>query len=161
MHAANQRSGPVNWDSWAAGDRCPFDAPRPERSADWDAVAVLATATLYLPLNQAYRGHCLLIYDVRHATRPDQLTAAEWASFTGDLHRATGAVLDVCRPDHVNVASLGNVMPHLHWHIVPRYKHDPRWGAPIWLADATAEPRTELPADERAALLDALRSRLR
>jgi diadenosine tetraphosphate (Ap4A) HIT family hydrolase len=33
-------------------------------------------------------------------------------------------------PDHMNVESLGNVMPHLHWHIFPRCKNDGRWGAP-------------------------------
>ena len=27
---------------------------------------------------------------------------------------------------------LGNSMPHLHWHLVPRYMSDPMWGRPIW-----------------------------
>jgi diadenosine tetraphosphate (Ap4A) HIT family hydrolase len=161
MPANGERSCTVDWERWAAGERCPFDAPRAANTDEWDAVATLATATLYLPTAQTYRGHCILVYDVRHATRPDQLTLDEWTRFTADLHRATTAIVDVCRPDHVNVASLGNVMPHLHWHIVPRYKTDPRWGAPIWLADAADEPRVELPSRERGELLDALRRRLR
>ena len=33
----------------------------------------------------------------------------------------------------MNVEQMGNALPHLHWHIVPRYKDDPRWGKPIWV----------------------------
>lgn len=36
------------------------------------------------------------------------------------------------KPDHMNYELLGNSVPHLHWHIAPRYKTDPRWGRPIW-----------------------------
>ncbi len=32
----------------------------------------------------------------------------------------------------MGIKCLGNSSPHLHWHIVPRYKHDPRWEQPIW-----------------------------
>jgi diadenosine tetraphosphate (Ap4A) HIT family hydrolase len=108
-----------------------------------------------------YRGHCVLVFDPRHATRLDQLSAAEWSSYAGDLHACVKAVVDVCRPDHVNVESLGNVMPHLHWHVIPRYKHDPKWGFPVWAAEGQAQPERRLPSDERTTLLDALRDALR
>jgi len=32
----------------------------------------------------------------------------------------------------MDVELLGNSNPHLHWHIIPRYRSDPRWGRPIW-----------------------------
>lgn len=35
-------------------------------------------------------------------------------------------------PDKINLASLGNVVPHLHWHIIPRYKNDTNFPNPIW-----------------------------
>jgi diadenosine tetraphosphate (Ap4A) HIT family hydrolase len=151
----------MNWDALAAGDGCMFDAPRPDHTEHWDAVATLAAATLYLPKDQTYRGHCILVFDPRHAIRPDQLTAGEWAAFTADLHRAVTAVMWVCKPDHINIASLGNVVPHLHWHVVPRYKTDPRWGGPIWTADAADAAPRHLPAAERAELLARLRDELR
>ena len=40
----------------------------------------------------------------------------------------------------MNYELLGNSDPHLHWHIIPRYKTDPRWGAPIWESDPPAIP---------------------
>ena len=139
---------------------CPFDAPRADCNEEWDLIAPLASSSLYLSKNQTYRGHCLLILDLRHATRPDELSMHEWASFCADLYRAESAVVRTVRPDHINIAALGNVVPHLHWHIVPRYRNDPRWGAPIWPAVATDMPDTRLAADEHARLILELRAAL-
>lgn len=36
--------------------------------------------------------------------------------------------------DKVNLATLGNVVPHLHWHVIPRFKDDPHFPAPVWAA---------------------------
>jgi diadenosine tetraphosphate (Ap4A) HIT family hydrolase len=119
-------------------------------------VAPLSVASLYLSRNQTYRGHCLLILE-RHATRLDELSVAEWSAFSTDLHRSVGAITGTVRPDHINVASLGNLVPHLHWHIVPRYRSDPRWGAPIWSTDM---PDTRLTAAEQRELIKDLRAAL-
>jgi len=35
-------------------------------------------------------------------------------------------------PDKINLASLGNQVPHLHWHVIPRFKDDPHWPFAIW-----------------------------
>ena len=66
----------------------------------------------------------------------------------------------MCKPDHMNVESLGNVMPHLHWHVIPRYKDDGRWGHPIWAPDVTQQPERRLAPDDRATLLTELRGAL-
>ncbi|MFS2215615.1 HIT family protein [Telluria sp. Tellsp104] len=42
------------------------------------------------------------------------------------------AVREVMQPLKVNVASLGNVVPHLHWHVIPRYADDAHFPAPVW-----------------------------
>ena len=60
------------------------------------------------------------------------------------------------KPDHINIASLGNVMPHLHWHIIPRYRADPRWGGPIWPEEA----QHRLTAADEAALKGLLKQML-
>ena len=89
------------------------------------------------------------------------MTAAEWRAFCDDLFLAQVAVVQATRPDHVNVELLGNVVPHLHWHIVPRYFGDPRWGMPIWTTPLSAMPDTQLDAADRATLVAAIRAALR
>ena len=141
------------WEQLRRGSGCPFDSRRADASDEWDLVSRLSASSLYLTKNQTYRGHCVLVLDLRHAVRPDQLSGEEWATFCADLHEAETAVARIVKPDHINVASLGNVVPHLHWHIIPRYRTDPRWGGPIW----PEEVRTALEPDERERLLRALR----
>jgi len=148
----------TQWDALARGIDCPFCAPRPDSTDHWDFVAKLSISSLYLNGNQTYHGHCQLVFDPRHANRPDELKADEWASFSRDLYVAQDAIVRTVRPDHINLESLGNVVPHLHWHIVPRYKTDPRWGAPVWLSALAEMGDTALPTADREALISALRA---
>jgi diadenosine tetraphosphate (Ap4A) HIT family hydrolase len=150
----------LGWQTLVDGDGCQMDAPRPASNDFWDLVAPLSVSSLYLAKNQTYRGQCSLIFDVRHAARPDQLTASEWSAFCADLFAAQHAVIAVTQPDHINVESLGNVVPHLHWHIIPRYVGDPRWGMPIWTTPLSAMAETRLEPAEREALLRQLRDAL-
>ena len=68
-------------------------------------------------------------------------------------------------PDKVNLASLGNMVPHLHWHVIPRWRDDRHFPEPVWGRAATG--RDEAVAARRAAAearlpayLDLLRARL-
>ena len=65
---------------------------------------------------------------------------AEWSDLS-TIERDTmmAAVLQVetvlrncLKPTKVNLASLGNVVPHLHWHVIARFDWDARWPAPVW-----------------------------
>ena len=148
------------WQALVDGAGCQMDAPRPESNEHADLVAPLSVSSLYLAKNQMYRGQCVLIFDLRHAARPDQLTSDEWAAFCADLYRAQNAVVAVTGPDHINIESLGNVVPHLHWHIIPRYVGDPRWGMPVWTTPLSAMPDRDLDASDREMLLRRLREAL-
>ena len=148
------------WDSLARGEACPLDAPRPSSNDHWDLVATLSVSSLYLTANQTYRGHCQLIFDSRHVARPDQLSAGEWTALCADLFAAQAAIVRAVQPDHLNVESLGNVVPHVHWHIIPRYRDDPRWGSPIWLTSLADMIDTRLRDGERQALIGRLRQAL-
>ncbi|MEW6691381.1 MAG: HIT family protein [Pseudomonadota bacterium] len=44
----------------------------------------------------------------------------------------TRVMNDLFRPDKMNIAALGNVVPQLHIHHIARYRHDPAWPAPVW-----------------------------
>jgi diadenosine tetraphosphate (Ap4A) HIT family hydrolase len=39
---------------------------------------------------------------------------------------------EVLHPDKVNVASLGNMVPHLHWHVIPRWRGDRHFPDAVW-----------------------------
>jgi diadenosine tetraphosphate (Ap4A) HIT family hydrolase len=146
-----------HWEQFARGTGCPLDAPRPAANEYWDFVAAFTVSSLYLSKNQTYRGHCQLIFDPRHVARVDLLSSDEWRALCDDLFKAQAAVMRTVRADHLNVESLGNVVPHVHWHIVPRYQGDPRWGSPIWLTSLDDMIDTRLPVEEQRELIERLR----
>lgn len=148
------------WDALIRGENCPVCAPRPDSNEYHDKVADLSVSTLYLVRNQTYRGYCVMIFNSRHVTGLEHLTAAEHDAFSADLRRAAQAIFKTAQPDLMNYATLGNVIPHLHYHIIPRYKNDPRWGAPIWESDLSTMQVTTMKAAEFTKLRDDLRAAL-
>ena len=50
------------------------------------------------------------------------------------------ALRALAAPDKINLAALGNMVPHLHWHVIPRWRDDSHFPAPIW---AAANPARE------------------
>jgi diadenosine tetraphosphate (Ap4A) HIT family hydrolase len=139
---------------------CPLCAPRPDDSPGWLKVAQLSVSTLYLERNQTYRGHCMLMYDPGHVTGLEKLEPAEYERVMADLGRAARAIAAAVQPDHMNYASMGNVVPHLHWHIVPRYRSDPRWGLAIWTEDPAKMPVTRLAEAQYQELAALIRGKL-
>ena len=85
---------------------------------------------------------------------------AEWTDLPPpDRSRIMQAVAKVetvlreqLQPTKVNLASLGNMVPHLHWHVIARFDWDARWPAPVWAPKqrevAQAEARLALPLNE-------------
>ncbi|MGE4336376.1 MAG: HIT family protein [Pigmentiphaga sp.] len=94
-----------------------------------------------------WRRHVAEMTDLQAAER-DRLMSAVWC--------VEAAQRGVLRPRKVNLASLGNQVPHLHWHVIPRWTDDPAYPDAIWAparrpgADPVAAAdlaryRTELP----------------
>ena len=77
-----------------------------------------------------------------------------------DLRLAHCAIVAVTQPDHINIALLGNTIPHLHWGIIPRYNGDPRWRRLIWTTSRSEIPAVRLSTDERSQLIADLKSEL-
>lgn len=142
----------MDWAQRVAGADCPFDGPLPDCDEERYRVRRLSASTLYLDRNQAYRGHGVLIFDRRHATRIDELSADEWQALAADLRAACRAIVAAVEPDHLNVESLGNMVPHLHWHIFPRFRNDGRWGRAVWTTDPADMPVEIMPPAECAGL---------
>jgi diadenosine tetraphosphate (Ap4A) HIT family hydrolase len=50
------------------------------------------------------------------------------------------------QPTKVNIAALGNVVPHLHWHVIARFDWDSHFPAPVWSAPQRAVDLAKLAA---------------
>jgi ATP adenylyltransferase len=149
-----------HWNALVNGDGCPLCAPRADDTPFWLKVATLGVSTVYLDRNQTYRGHSQLVFDPRHTVGLESLDAGEYAAFMDDLRTAASAISSACQPDLMNYTSLGNVVPHLHWHIVPRYRNDPRWGGPIFTTTREEMRETSLAEQEYVQIAAAIRERL-
>jgi diadenosine tetraphosphate (Ap4A) HIT family hydrolase len=64
---------------------------------------------------------------------------------------AESALRALLRPDKVNLACLGNVVPHIHWHVVPRFRDDARFPNVVW-GPRVRDARRHLPGGFREAL---------
>jgi diadenosine tetraphosphate (Ap4A) HIT family hydrolase len=82
---------------------------------------------------QFYHGYCILIAR-RHATELSQLADEERRAFLDEMCRLARAVEECFQPRKLNYELLGNQVPHLHWHLFPRYDHDPEVRKPVWTA---------------------------
>ena len=81
--------------------------------------------------DQNYRGYCRvdLINHVKEMTDLDEETRNE---FMGVIFQPEKIIKEYLQPDKINLASLGNITPHLHWHIIPRYFFDNHFPNSIW-----------------------------
>jgi diadenosine tetraphosphate (Ap4A) HIT family hydrolase len=63
-------------------------------------------------------------------------------------------VRDVMQPDKINLASFGNMVPHLHWHVIPRYTDDVHFPQPVWgQVQRASQPQSLQLRRERLELL--------
>ncbi|QLI82621.1 HIT family protein [Chitinibacter fontanus] len=83
-----------------------------------------------------YPGFCRVILQ-QHAAEMTDLPAAQRQALMEIVWAVETIVRNTLQPTKINVASLGNVVPHVHWHIIPRWLDDLHFPAPIW---ATAAP---------------------
>lgn len=104
-----------------------------------------------------YPGFCRVILN-RHAGEMSDLTEAERQRLMSVVFALETALRRLMRPDKINLASLGNVVPHVHWHVIPRFAGDAHFPQPIWAAPLRAGMRHSAPEREtlRAALAEAL-----
>ncbi len=96
-------------------------------------VGDLGITCAYLQKSASFRGYCVLVLK-RHAVELDDLSTEERSALMEDITRVTSAVRQVCKPRKINYEILGNMVPHVHVHIIPRYEADPAWDRAAWFA---------------------------
>ncbi|MCC6303197.1 MAG: HIT domain-containing protein [Gammaproteobacteria bacterium] len=84
---------------------------------------------------------CILVPDRADVTEIHQLSAGDQLQLMRESVRLSEAMTQVFRPDKLNIAALGNVVPQLHVHHIARYRHDPAWPVPVWGRVPAAEYR--------------------
>ncbi|MDK4689277.1 HIT family protein [Kingella negevensis] len=73
------------------------------------------------------------------------------------VYRVEAAMRQVLQPEKINLASLGNIVPHVHWHVIARFKEDACFPASIW-AQPVREATFRLPEDWTAQVQALLNS---
>ena len=76
---------------------------------------------------------CRVIWN-DHVSEMTDLSPAERNEIMEMVYQVEAAMRQVFRPAKINLASLGNVVPHLHWHVIARFENDANFPAPIWAA---------------------------
>ena len=66
-------------------------------------------------------------------------------------------MLEYFNPDKINIASFGNMLPHVHWHITARFKNDSHFPEPMW---GTQQRKSSITLPSMEAFLTQLQSRL-
>lgn len=101
-----------------------------------------------------YPGFCRVILN-HHVKEMTDLAPQDRDRLMGRVWKTEQAVRSVMQPDKINIASFGNVVPHLHWHVVPRFLDDRHFPNPIW-----GKTMRESRAQANPSLGEALRSAL-
>jgi diadenosine tetraphosphate (Ap4A) HIT family hydrolase len=109
----------------------------------WDNDADLRVTELehsFVVLNrdQFFPGYTLL-FTKQHATELFHLDRAVRSGMMEEVSRVAEALFTLFQPDKINYELLGNMVPHIHWHLVPRRSDESLWPRPIW-----SEPHDEL-----------------
>jgi diadenosine tetraphosphate (Ap4A) HIT family hydrolase len=141
---------PPNWDELIRGVGCEMcEAGRPE--ADRYGVRILEGrySDAYLQRADVQRGYTVVIWRGRHVTEPTELDETEAAGYWAEVLAVARALITVYRPLKMNYETLGNSLPHLHTHLVPRFTIDPNPGHPFPLS--ADQPAGRVPEDRLLA----------
>jgi diadenosine tetraphosphate (Ap4A) HIT family hydrolase len=104
----------------------------------------LPASIAILAPDQYYRGYTFVVSKT-HATELYDLPDPESAQYFADMQRVARAIAAAFKPRKMNYELLGNTVPHLHWHLFPRYEWDPNPKGPTWETNHT--PRLPEPAE--------------
>jgi diadenosine tetraphosphate (Ap4A) HIT family hydrolase len=122
--------------------------------ADTLPVGDLALSSILL-LNDARFPWFVLVPRIEGVSELTDLSDEQSAQLMQEIRIATRVMLELSKPDKVNVGALGNIVTQLHVHVIGRFRSDPAWPSPVW-GHGTRTPYPDHAATaliERAATL--------
>ena len=109
-------------------------------------VAELPSGYAVMGDSQFFRGYCLLLCKAPAADL-EALEPEFRAQFLADMATLSAAVAAVVKPHKMNLESLGNAVPHLHWHVFPRQLDEAEPVKPVWFSMPQGEAAAEFAFD--------------
>ncbi|OIN01029.1 histidine triad (HIT) protein [Polynucleobacter sp. QLW-P1DATA-2] len=103
-------------------------------------------------------GFCRVIWNA-HIAEMSDLTYGERDHIMSLVFAVEETVREVMNPDKLNLAALGNMVPHIHWHVIPRFQDDAFFPGSAWSARTQETPKSSLEA--RRALAKELPAAIR
>ena len=157
-----KREWPADWSERVRGKDCAMCADgRAEVAHGSSRIFAGRVSDAYLVRNDVgQHGYCVVVWRGRHVSDPTELTTDEATTYFDEVLRVARAVERVFTPIKMNLEMLGNSLPHLHTHVVPRHLDDGEPGHPAHFMRADMQNEPKIPDDEYAADLAALRALL-
>lgn len=106
-----------------------------------------------------YPGFCRVILN-EHVKEMTDLPVPRQQRLMAVVFTVEAALRELLMPDKINLASLGNVVPHLHWHVIPRYADDRHFPDAVWASPRRAPGERPVPGNLKARLGELLEERL-
>jgi diadenosine tetraphosphate (Ap4A) HIT family hydrolase len=94
-------------------------------------IAEMPHSVAFVLPDQTYRGRTV-VWLKEHFDDPVDLPTGLRNALMNEVMFVAEALRRVLRPNRLNYTCFGNAVPHVHWHIVPRFKDDPDWGKAPW-----------------------------
>jgi diadenosine tetraphosphate (Ap4A) HIT family hydrolase len=98
----------------------------------------LETSTLFLFREQTYRGRCIVALNA-HETELFRLDPETMCAFSRDVAKTAAAIQRAFGAAKINYAVYGDLVSHLHYHVVPKQKDGPTWGEPFTVLPTPAK----------------------
>ena len=123
----------------------------------WVSVSAGVVAEVHLGRRSRLPGYCIVVWRHGHVAEPGDLDPLQAGRYRAEVVAAGRAVRARFKPVKLNCMTLGNTVPHVHAHVLPRYQDDLAPGGPIgWEAVFAADPVPEAGLRRRAAELRGL-----
>jgi diadenosine tetraphosphate (Ap4A) HIT family hydrolase len=115
-------------------------------------IAELAHTEVRLERRSRLPGYCIVVWRHGHVVEPTELAADDAAGYWSDVTAVARVVEELYRPAKMNLFTLGNWVPHLHTHVVPRaLDGDPAPGGPLpWDALLIESPNDPVELERQA-----------
>jgi diadenosine tetraphosphate (Ap4A) HIT family hydrolase len=94
-------------------------------------IADLGLSKAYLHDDQFFPGWTVVVF-IRHATELFHLAPTERIQLMEEVNLVAQTLSQVFEAKKINYELLGNQLPHIHWHVIPRLANDPAPLEPVW-----------------------------